>query len=52
MTASSLITPVMKELVTQSKNEQNKEFSLSSMLSNLNGNRADLSVLVHQLMVA
>ena len=52
MTANSLIPPVMKELVTQSKNEQNKEFSLSSMLSKLNGNQADLSLLVSQLMVA
>ncbi len=50
--ANSLIPPVMKELVIQSKNEQNKEFALPSMLSKLNGNRADLSVLVNQLMVA
>lgn len=52
ITANSLITPVMKELVIQSKNEQNKEFSLTSMLSKLNGNGVDLSVLVNQLMVA
>ena len=50
--ANSLIPPVMKELVIQSKNEQNKEFSLTNMLSKLNGNRADLSLLVNQMMVA
>jgi len=51
-TANSLIPAVMKELVIQSKNEQNKEFSLTNMLSKLNGNRADLSLLVNQMMVA
>ena len=50
--ANSLIPPVMKELVIQSINEQNKEFSLTNMLSKLNGNRADLSLLVNQMMVA
>jgi hypothetical protein len=50
--ANSLIPPVMKELVIQSKNEQNKDFALTSMLSKLNGNRADLSLLVNQMMVA
>jgi ferric iron reductase protein FhuF len=51
-TANSLIPPVMQELVKQSKNEQNKDFALTSMLSKLNGNRADLSGLVNQMMVA
>jgi hypothetical protein len=50
--ANSLIPPVMQELVKQSKNEQNKDFALPSMLSKLNGNRADLSILVNQMMVA
>ena len=50
--ANSLIPPVMKELVKQSKNEQNKDFGLSNLLSKLNGNRFDLSVLVNQMMVA
>ena len=50
--ANSLITPVMKELVIQSKNEKNKEFALTALLSKLNGNRADLSGLVNQLMIA
>jgi hypothetical protein len=49
--ANSLIPPVMQELVNQSKNEQNKDFALTTMLSKLNGNRADLSILVNQLMV-
>jgi hypothetical protein len=50
--ANALIPPVMKELVIQSKNEKNKEFALTSMLSKLNGNRADLSGLVKYMMVA
>jgi len=51
-TANSLIPPVMKELVKQSKNEQNKDFSLTAFLSKLNGNRADLSLLVNDMMIA
>ncbi|MDP9048828.1 MAG: hypothetical protein M3N14_11880 [Bacteroidota bacterium] len=51
-TANSLIPPVMQELVKQSKNEQNKDFALTNMLSKLNGNRADLSGIVNQMMVA
>src|ERR1700678_3739485 len=50
--ANALIPPVMNELVIQSKNEQNKEFALTNMLSKLNGNRADLSLIVNQMMVA
>ena len=49
--AKSLIPPVMQELIKQSKNEQNKEFALSTFVSKLNGNRADLSV-GKQMMVA
>ena len=52
ITANNLIPPVMKELIKQSKNEQNKEFSLSNFLSKLNGNRADLSLLVNDMMIA
>ncbi len=51
-TANSLIPPVMQELVKQSKNEQNKDFALTNMLSKLNGNRADLSGILNQMMVA
>lgn len=50
--ANSLIPPVMKELVKQSKNEHNKDFGLSNLLSKLNGDRADLSGLVNQMMIA
>jgi hypothetical protein len=50
--ANSLIPPVMDELVKQSKNEQNKDFGLSNLLSKLNGNRADLSSLVNEMMIA
>jgi hypothetical protein len=50
--ANSLIPPVMLELIKQSKSEQNKEFALSSFLSKINGNRADLSGLVREMMIA
>lgn len=50
--ANSLIPPVMRELVKQSKNEQNKDFGLSNLLSKLNGNRADLSGLVNHMTMA
>lgn len=50
--ANSLIPAVMKQLVQQSNSQQTKEFALSNMLSQLNGNRADLSGLVNQLMIA
>jgi hypothetical protein len=50
--ANSLIPPVMKEIVKQSKNEQNKEFGLTNLLSKLNGNRTDMKVLVNRMMVA
>jgi hypothetical protein len=50
--ADALIRPVMKELVLQSKNEQNKDFGLSNLLSKLTGNQVDLSWLVNYLKVA
>ena len=50
--ANSLIPPVMQDLVKQIKTEQNKEFTLASLLSKLNGNRADLSGWVNKMMVA
>jgi hypothetical protein len=43
--------PAMLELIRQSKNEQNKEFALSSFLSKINGNRADLSGIVKDMMI-
>ncbi|MDN3551687.1 hypothetical protein [Mucilaginibacter aquaedulcis] len=51
-TANSLIPAVMQQLVRESKSEQIKEFGLTNMLTKLNGNRADLSILVNKLMVA
>jgi hypothetical protein len=51
-TANSLIPPVMLELIKQSKSGQNKEFALSNLLSKINGNRADLSGLMHHMMLA
>jgi len=50
--ANSLIPPVMQELVKQSKNERNKEFLLTNLLSKLNANRADLTMLVNIMMAA
>jgi hypothetical protein len=50
--ANSLIPAVMKQLVQLSNGKQSKEFALGNMLSQLNGNRADLSGLVNQLMIA
>ena len=52
VTANSLIPPVMFELTKQSAEGENKEFAISSFLSKINGNRADLSGLVHQMMAA
>ncbi len=52
ITANSLITPVMAELVIQSKNEQNTDLGLSSLLSKLSGNRSDMNLLVNRMMVA
>lgn len=52
ITANSLITPVMAELVIQSKNEQNTDLSLSNLLSKLSGNRSDMNLLVNRIMVA
>src|ERR1700712_3403408 len=47
--SNSMIPPVMLELIKQTKSEQNKEFALSSFLSKINGNRADLSGLVQNM---
>lgn len=52
LTANSLITPVMVELVKESKDAKNKDFGLSNFISKLSGNRADMSGLVNQMMVA
>lgn len=49
--AEMLIPGVMADL-TQQVNGKDGELALSTMLSNLNGNRADLAPLVHRLMVA
>ncbi|MGN6396463.1 MAG: hypothetical protein ACTHMI_12915 [Mucilaginibacter sp.] len=51
-TANSLITPVMAELVKESKDAKNMDFGLGHFLSKLNGNQADMSHLVNQMMVA
>lgn len=50
--ASSLIPAVMTQLVQQSNSMQTEEFALGTMLSQLNGNQADLNGLVNKLMIA
>lgn len=52
VTSNTLIQPVMKELVIQSKNEHNKDFGLSNLLSKLSGTQADMSALINQMKVA
>ena len=52
VTSNTLIQPVMKELVIQSKNEHNKDFGLSNLLSKLSGTHADMSALINQMKVA
>lgn len=51
-TANSLMKPVMLDLIRQTRNKENKEFALSSFLSKINGNRADLTGLVNDMMHA
>jgi hypothetical protein len=51
-TANLLIPPVMQELIEQSKGADNKEFALSALLSKLNGNVADMGLLLNQLKIA
>ncbi|MDR3697105.1 hypothetical protein [Mucilaginibacter sp.] len=51
-TAKLLIPPVMEEMVKQAKNEQNKDFGLSNLLSKLTGGQRDMSGLVSQLNIA
>ncbi|MBB3054574.1 hypothetical protein [Mucilaginibacter gotjawali] len=50
--AQLLIPPVMEEMVKQAKNEQNKDFGLSNLLSKLTGGQRDMSGLVNQLSIA
>ena len=51
-TAKTLIPPVMLALIEQTKGDKNKEFTITTFLTKINGNRADLSALVNRLMVA
>ncbi len=48
--SKALITPVMQELIKESKSEQNKEFALNSLIQKLTGNRAD--AILKQITVA
>ncbi|WP_374950568.1 hypothetical protein [Mucilaginibacter sp.] len=50
--SNKLIPPVMQELIKQSKSEQNKELALSAIISKLNGNIGDISLLLKQMKLA
>lgn len=50
--ADELIPAVMAELVEKSKNEKNKDFGLSHLLSKLTGNQHDMSALVNHVKLA
>lgn len=50
--SSALIPNVMMQLAEKSNSEEAKEFALVNMLSKLNGNKANLSLIVNRLMVA
>jgi hypothetical protein len=52
LAANSLITPVMAELIKESKDAKNKDFGLSNLLSKLSGNRLDMSLLVNNMSIA
>jgi hypothetical protein len=51
-TAEMLIPGVLQQLVQQSKSGEEQEFAVGNMLSNLNGNRADISMMINNMMVA
>ncbi|OOQ57240.1 hypothetical protein [Mucilaginibacter pedocola] len=50
--SNELIRPVMQELIRQSKTEQNKEFALTTLLSKISGQVADMGLLIAQLKIA
>ncbi|RWY55733.1 hypothetical protein [Mucilaginibacter gilvus] len=50
--SNELIRPVMQELIRESKTEQDKEFALSTLLSKISGNVADMGLLLTQLKIA
>jgi hypothetical protein len=50
--AGGLIPPVMHQLMEESKGGQNKEFSLSSILSKISGNVTDMGLLLNQMRIA
>jgi hypothetical protein len=47
--SKKLITPVMQELISQSKGEQNKEFALNNIITKLSGNIGNISMLLNPL---
>lgn len=50
--SAMLIPPVLQQLAIQSKSGEEQEFAPVNMLSNLNGNRADISLLINSMMAA
>ena len=49
--SKELIPTVMLDLIEQTKGEKNKEFTLTTFLTKVNGNRADLSTLLDRLTI-
>jgi hypothetical protein len=50
--SKALITPVMQELIKESKSEQNNDFSLGTLLSKLSGKPTDMNMLLSQLAIS
>lgn len=50
--SKALITPAMQELIKESKNGNNKEFALNTLLSKLSGNLTDMTAILNQATLA
>lgn len=50
--SSMLIPPVLHQLAVQSKSGEEQDFTPVNLLSNLNGNQADISLLINSMMAA
>jgi len=50
--SKALITPAMQELIKESKEGKENEFSLNSLLSKLSGNFVDMTVILNQAALA
>lgn len=50
--SKALITPAMQELIKESKNGNNKEFALNTLVSKLSGNFTDMTAILNQATLA